>query len=271
MSATSQTHRTDQDDSKEAILVDSIDIAVSPSHRTAQGDSKVHFSGNTSNHPRAVAIPHRTAQGDSKFPDAMWAIFPKIPSQSRRTAQGYSKSSTPSESDMARKGRNPTVLLRAIPRFEATAEQFKRLTSQSHRTAQGNSKEDEFGRATGDATHESQSHRTAQGDSKSAMLVMATTCSYSPCSRNPTVLLRVIPRTLDLSGISWAIVGGRNSTVLIRAIPSSAGWIRYAVSFLKHVAIPPYCLGRFQGYFEGSVLQGEHAYSVATGNGCNRE
>jgi hypothetical protein len=67
------------------------------------------------------------------------------------------------------------------------------VESQSHRTAQGNSKYNHLSaHADRMDPNQSQSHRTAQGNSKQV-------CSHqhtggSRIRRNPTVLLRAIPR-----------------------------------------------------------------------------
>ena len=91
-------------------------------------------------------------------------------------------------------------------------------TSQSHRTAQGNSKGKEEGWFLVKVMDLSQSHRTAQGNSKS-MRPPVSFPSHDPKGRNPTVLLREIPRAADL--VEPAVCP-------------------------QPVAIPPYCSGQFQ-------------------------
>ncbi len=95
--------------------------------------------------------------------------------------------------------RNPTVLMRAIPRFNPN-EDFNDIfiyLSQSHRTDQGNSEKD-LNVGAEDITWTSQSHRTNQGNSE------ATSSGFGLFStsdrRNPTVLLRAIPRSSDTDG-----------------------------------------------------------------------
>ena len=222
---------------------------------------------------------HRTAQGDSKetrYFEHLRAVT-LILSQSHGTDQGNSeRTSRRIPTTRSRTWRNPTVLIRAIPRYWLTVEnrangatsQFHRTDqsdskvirqdptkvvvqlSQSHRTAQGNSKggagmqdrvevevaippycsgqfqAEEAFLTSGTNIFESQSHRTAQGDSKAASHRQPRRCRSC---RNPTVLLRAIPRATTCRWSTFCATR-RNPTVLIRAIPrrrattSSRSW-----------------------------------------------
>ncbi len=139
----------------------------SQSHRTAQGNSKA-TSSLTRPGRCSTSQSHRTAQGNSKKIVRSIALLDGPKSQSHRTAQGNSKDSPIcwgyAESVVAIPPycsgqfqvrlmgsgccayglrRNPTVLLRAIPRPTFSSKTASLLLeSQSHRTAQGNSERD---------------------------------------------------------------------------------------------------------------------------------
>ena len=133
--------------------------------------------------------------------------------------------------------RNPTVLLRVIPRF--TSDDLEGVCgwgeSQSHRTAQGDSKGASSTASESRTASRSQSHRTAQGNSKRHQLRerpgwATRSQSHSTDQGNSELTNATIPQNYLI---------GRNPTVLIRAIPRTV-MVTRSSSCECNVANPPY-------------------------------
>ncbi len=189
---------------------------------------------------------HRTAQGNSKvvqfhLPSSFLA---KNPSQSHRTAHCNSKDARLHQSRDGQKadGRNPTVVLRAIP-----SPPDPRGGASGSAVAIPPYCSGQF-QVSGDpqdiaVIDKSQSHRTAQGNSKDARLHQSRDGQKAD-GRNPTVVLRAIPSPPDPRG------GASGSAV----------------------AIPPYCSGQFQVSGDPqdiAVIDKSQSHRTAQGNSKN--
>ena len=139
-------------------------------------------------------------------------------SQSHRTDQGSSKDIGAGLSRPLVGCRNPTVQIRAVPSVSASRPRLDVRRSQSHRTDQGSSK----------VNH--RAHRPFGLD---------------PESRNPTVQIRAVPRSIELISKD-----DRDDRVAIPPYRSgqfqALSWQQLHSLIQSDVAIPPYRSGQFQ-------------------------
>ena len=215
----SQSHRTAQGNSKlddhTLTLATGQEVAIPP---YCSGQFQALFYPTPDNTVRKVAIPPYCSGQFQDHNSRNLSYLVIIPSQSHRTAQGNSKESVkrckrndleyvaippycsgqfqglfgiPVPPQTVRLSRNPTVLLRAIPR-----------TTRACSTAPA-------------SAVAIPPYCSGQFQGRVAAAPHRETCAR----RNPTVLLRAIPRKSTDRRCHEAQGKGRNPTVLLRAIP----------------------------------------------------
>ena len=219
-----------------------------------------------------------------------------IRSQSLRADQGGSQAEGHVQCDdrhharsAVRESRNPSVLIRAIPRrcLRKTASQVRsvcRNPSVLIREIPSRTRISQQGEA-----HEGRNPSVRIRAVPRTTSTSAGTSRRSRRCRNPSVRIRAVPssstasssressrrksqslRTDQACSESWPelveenpwLEGRRNPSVRIRAVPSAPGEIILASSANSNVAIPPYGSGLFRGcrynlYPKGGVLEKE--------------
>ena len=215
-----------------------------------------------------VSQSRRTAQGNSKSGNWAHELMLLGMSQSHRTAQGKSKETKSvfvqmtndvSQSHRAAQGNSKVV----VASLGTPADQ----KSQSHRTAQGNSKTQKE-QAETLFLYLSQSHRTVQGDSGRSRISSA--CLSSLTCRNPTLLLRANSKARREPGDER-----RRAREDVAIPPYCSGQFpsaRNSPARLQQgrVAIQPHCSGQFQvnwqivAFLIGAIVSQSHR--TARGN-----